>query len=94
MITTVISFGTMSADVPLDDIPVEAVNEWHHNLVHIGGGIGLIFFLAVICCAVLQYKKSKVLKKMGYDFVSTTDTEFYSTDTELDNMSEIEIDGI
>ena len=42
----------------------------------------------------LQYRKSKAVKKMGYDFVSQSDTEFYSTDTELEKMDEMDMDGI
>ena len=67
---------------------------WEYWLFQVGGIIISVIILNVIFCGIIRYRKAKAFKKLGYDFVKTTDSEFYSTDADVDNMSEIDIDGI
>ena len=58
--------------------------------IEIGAFCGLFILIILICCVYHKCSKVVAVKKKGYDFVKNTDSEF-TTDTDLDNMEEINI---
>ena len=70
------------------------MEEMLSGVVQVVGVVAMVVLMSVACCALLKCRKKRALKRMGYGFVQSHDSEFYSTDAEIGDMTEMDIDGI
>eukprot|EP00484_Ammonia_sp_Unknown_P025505 CAMPEP_0197028146 /NCGR_PEP_ID=MMETSP1384-20130603/7906_1 /TAXON_ID=29189 /ORGANISM="Ammonia sp." /LENGTH=87 /DNA_ID=CAMNT_0042457099 /DNA_START=39 /DNA_END=302 /DNA_ORIENTATION=+ len=81
----------MAESVQTPDIPTESAHKWNHSAFEVAGLIGLIVLVVLICRVISKCRNVANLKRKGYDFVKSSDSE-YTTDTDHDNMTEIDLD--
>ena len=64
---------------------------YNYGALGSGAFIFVLVLIVLICCVMPKCRKES-LKRKGYDFVKTSDSEFFSTDADIEEMSEINID--